>query len=101
MDNKDRMYKHIEREAEAVFQRWKEDNRYMEEAIERFMAGGRAAHAAEIMDRSDQMRVVDGERVEIVHKPLSRQKTVDSEEIRLLREQNELLKKLLAKQELK
>lgn len=101
MDNNDEMNEHIRRESEVIFQRWKADNRYMEEAIERFMAGGRAAHAAEIMDRSDQMRVVDGGRVEIVHKPLPEQKPGDSEEIRLLREQNELLKRLLAKQELK
>ena len=102
MDSDDRIQEHIEREAEAIFQRWKEGNRSMEAAIERFMTGGRAEHAAKIMERSDRMRVVDGGRVEIMEdSPAQQSRPGDSEEIRLLREQNELLKKLLAKDGIK
>lgn len=87
----------VQIEADILFKKWKEGNIVLEKDIERFMSNGRAEHAAKIMEASDKLRVVDGGRVERIPgwQPSNNGKSDESEEIRLLREQNDLLKRLL------
>ena len=85
--------------AENIYRRWKADHAQIESEIDQFMAG-KADHIIKIMDRSDTMKVVGG-KVKTVEPNGPMPTTTDdgrSEEIRLLKEQNELLKQLLAKQ---
>lgn len=93
-NNNDQM---VQIEADILFKKWKEGNIVLEKDIERFMSNGRAEHAAKIMEASDKLRVVDGGRVERIpdSKPSCNSKSEESEEVRLLREQNDLLKRLL------
>lgn len=93
-NNNDQM---VQIEADIVFKRWKDGNKDLERDIERFMSNGRAEHAAKIMEASDRLRVIDGGRVERIPdgQPSNNGKSDESEEIRLLREQNDLLKQLL------
>lgn len=85
--------------AENIYRRWKADNAQIESEIDQFMAG-KADHIRKIMDRSDNLKVINGTLHEV--KPSAAKPTDEAngsgEEIRLLKEQNELLKQLLAKQ---
>lgn len=79
--------------ANNIFQTWKENNRRLENQIEAFMAN-KKDHIQEIMDRSDKLQSRDGivRAVELTKPGVGQ----ENEEIRLLKEQNELLKQLLA-----
>ena len=85
--------------AENIYRRWKADNAQIESEIDQFMAG-KADHIRKIMDRSDNLKVVSGKVKSVEPNGPMLTSTDDDrgEEIRLLKEQNELLKRLLAKQ---
>lgn len=80
--------------AENIYRVWKEKNRCVEDEIERFMENKIGTITA-IMELSDRMRVKN-DRVEIIPNKFEKDNT-SSEEVRLLKEQNELLKELLLK----
>ena len=80
-------------EADQIYQRWKAGNRELEDAIDKFMAG-RVNIIKEVMEVSDRMEVKNG----TVHTQRQfHNNGTESEEVRLLREQNQLLKELLLK----
>ena len=85
--------------AENIYRRWKADHAQIESEIDQFMAG-KADRIRKIMDRSDNLKVIYGTLHEVEPSATKPTDEVDgrSEEIRLLKEQNELLKRLLAKQ---
>ena len=80
--------------AENMYRVWKEKNRDVEDKIDRFMRN-KVDTIMAIMEVSDRMRVTNG-KVEINSEKVKKNDT-NSEEIRLLKEQNELLKELLLK----
>lgn len=82
--------------AQGEYDRWKQGNRKIEEDIDRFMRNKIGAITA-IMELSDRMRVVNGDKVVIEDKKKEEPRNDNSEEIRLLKEQNALLKELLLK----
>jgi len=82
--------------AQGEYDRWKQGNRKIEEDIDRFMRNKIGAITA-IMELSDRMRVVNGDKVVIDDKKKDEPRNDNSEEIRLLKEQNALLKELLLK----
>ena len=86
-----RLTEEEEAEAIGIYQRWKDKNIAHEEAIDRFMQP-KVRIIKEIIECGEGMTVKNGkvERIE---------KTPDNEELRLLREQNDLLKQLLIKQQ--
>lgn len=80
--------------AENMYRAWKEKNRHVEDEIERFMRN-KVDTITAIMELSDRMRVNNG-KVEIKPEKFEKDET-SNEEVRLLKEQNELLKELLLK----
>lgn len=80
--------------AENMYRAWKEKNRHVEDEIERFMRN-KVDTITAIMELSDRMRVNNG-KVEIKPDKFEKDET-SNEEVRLLKEQNELLKELLLK----
>lgn len=89
-----------EARANEIFKQWKESNKQLEEEIEMFMSN-KKHHIQEIMDRSDQLKCMDGHVMPVEPRQQKEANTSgNSEEIRLLKEQNELLKQLLAKEKL-
>ena len=80
-------------EADQIYQRWKAGNRELEDAIDKFMAG-RVNIIKEVMEVSDRMEVKNGR---VAMQSQLHNNGAESEEVRLLREQNQLLKELLLK----
>ena len=78
--------------ANNIFNKWKENNKVLESQIEAFMAN-KKDHIQEIMNRSDKLVSING--TVKLQEPPKPQTSGESEEIRLLKEQNELLKQLL------
>lgn len=83
-------------EAQNTFNSWKRSNRKIEEDIDRFMRD-KVETITAIMELSDRMHVYDGNKVVIEDKKKEDAKVNNTkeEEIRLLKEQNELLKEIL------
>ena len=78
-----------------IFAKWKEKNQTIESEIDKFM-DNKKEHIKEIIERSDKLQSIDGVVKAVgTTKPSDKQ---ENEEIRLLKEQNELLRQLLAKQ---
>lgn len=80
------------KEVDGIFNRWKQGNREFEGKLESFMKN-KVENIRKINEACDTMIVKNG-KVERIQP-----RTYESEEIRLLKEQNELLKELLIKQQ--
>lgn len=78
-------------EVDNIYRNWKDKNSPHEEAIDRFMQP-KVRIIKEIIECGEGMTVKNGKVERIDRNP-------ESEEIKLLREQNDLLKQLLIKQQ--